>query len=83
MLTPTTTDKLYVLVFRCTDCGRPILHSYWSKVFSRADVEGTAFVVGCPGKCRSPDTLPGRRARYIFEVSWGPDKGPFQLPKWV
>ncbi len=83
MATQTTNERLYVLVFRCAHCGRPILHSYWSKVFSRADVEGTAFIVRCPEKCQTPDTLPGRRARYIFEVAWGPDsKALFQLPTW-
>jgi hypothetical protein len=81
---PTFNEKLYVLVYQCARCDRPIVRTYWSKVFSKADVEATAFTVCCPESCNPPESLPGRRARYIAEVSWGPQgQRTFQLPIWV
>jgi deoxycytidylate deaminase len=81
---PTFNEKLYVLVYQCAKCNRPIVRTYWSKVFSKADVEATAFTVCCPENCNPPESLPGKRARYIAEVSWGPQNHrTFQLPIWV
>jgi hypothetical protein len=33
------------LVYQCQKCGKPIVRTYWSKVFSKADVGGTAFAL--------------------------------------
>jgi len=84
MDSPTISEKLYVLVFQCDKCGRPMVHTYWTKVCSRADIEGTAFTVSCTEKCKSPETLAGRKARYIFQGSWERENmRSFPLPKWV
>jgi hypothetical protein len=81
---PTLNEKLYVLVYQCRKCSRPIVHTYWSKVLTKTDVEATACTVCCPENCGPPETLPGNRARYIAEVSWGPPtERTFQLPSWV
>ena len=62
----------------------PIVHTHWSKVLSKADVEATTFTDCWPENCSAPKMLPGREARYIAEVSWGPRKQrTFQLPIWV
>lgn len=53
-------------------CGASIVHTHWPKVFSKADVAATTFTVCCPENCSAPETLPGRRVRYIAEVSWVP-----------
>lgn len=84
MDTPTNREKVYILVYRCGKCGRPIVRTYWSKVFSKADVEGTAFKVSCPENCSGPETLLGRQAHYIAELSWRSEKQKtLQLPIWV
>lgn len=84
MDTPTTREKLYVLVYQCEKCDRPIVRTYWSKVFSKSEVEDTAFTVSCEENCKSPETVPGRKARYIAELSWGREKQKtLQLPIWV
>jgi hypothetical protein len=53
MDTRTTREKLDVLVYQCEKCGRPIIHTHCSNVFSKADVKGTAFIVSCPEKCKA------------------------------
>lgn len=81
--TPTTRERLYVLVYQCEKCDRPIVRTYWSKVFSKSEVEDTAFTVSCEENCKSPETVPGRKARYIAELSWGREKQKtLQLPIW-
>src|SRR3974390_3303241 len=40
--------------------------------------------VSCEENCRSPKTVPGRKAGYIAEVSWGREKQKtLQLPIWM
>jgi hypothetical protein len=76
--------RVHVLVYKCEKCGRPIVRTYWSKVFSKADVEGMRFTVSCPENCSGPEALPGRQAHYIAELSWGREKQKtLQLPIWV
>jgi hypothetical protein len=72
------------LVYQREKCGRPTVRTYWSIVFSKADVEGAAFTVSCPENCSGPEMLPGRQAHYIAELSWRrEEQKTLPLPIWV
>ena len=68
---PSISDKLYVLVFQCDKCGRPSVHTYWSKVHSKSDIEATAFTVSCPENCSAPEILPGRELATLLKFLGG------------
>ena len=55
-----------MLGFQLEKCDRPIVHAYWSKAFSKADVEDTAFTFRCEENCKSPEpSLVGKPATLL------------------
>jgi hypothetical protein len=69
------TEKVFVLLFQCGECGRPIVQTHCSAAFSMAEIKDHPFPVRC-AVCSWSANKVGNEAKELWEVPWSrPFKG--------
>jgi hypothetical protein len=72
MDTPTVNERIFVLLFQCGKCGRPIALTHCMAGATLAEVKDRIFKVSCAlhEDCGWNATLVGNEANEVWQVPW-------------